>query len=208
MTTTPGFGGAVFGSTAEGDGRSDAAVRRAMGEQFGVPVDWAWVHQVHGTGVVEATRPGLLGDADAMFTSVRGLTLAVATADCLPVVLDAEGGVGIAHAGWRGVADGVVPALLEAMAATGLEVRRAAIGPGIGACCFEVGAEVLDRLPAWGSTTTWGTPSVDLAGVVADQLGGVDVTISEVCTRTDERFHSHRRDRTADRQMSLAWLPG
>lgn len=208
MTLRPaGLRGGAFGSVLDGDGRADGEARLTLSRRLGIPSEWAWVRQVHGIAVAEARAPGMLGDADALFATTPGVTLAVGTADCLPVILEGEDGVGIAHAGWRGAAAGVVGALREAMESAGVEVRRAAIGPGIGPCCFEVGPEVAERFPRHAATTTWGTASVDLAGAVASQLEGVAVTAAGVCTMTDERFHSHRRDGTAQRQVSVAWLP-
>jgi polyphenol oxidase len=209
MTIRPeGLRGAVFGSARDGDGRSDDGARLELATRAGMPSAWAWVRQVHGVAVVEADGSGPRGDADALFTSTPGIALAVGTADCLPVVLEGDRGVGIAHAGWRGTARGVVAALRLAMEDAGIEVWRAAVGPGIGPCCFEVGPEVLDRFPGHQATTTWGTPSVDLPGAIAEQLADLDVSITRVCTFTDERFHSHRRNATPHRQVSAAWLAG
>jgi polyphenol oxidase len=209
MTIRPeGLRGALFGSARDGDGRSDDRSRLDLAARADMPAVWAWVRQVHGTAVIEADEPGRRGDADALFTSTPGVALVVGTADCLPVVLEGDRGVGIAHAGWRGAAGGVVVALRAAMEGAGIEVRRAAVGPGIGPCCFEVGPEVLERFPRHVTATTWGTPSVDLPAVVAEQLAGLEVTITRACTFTDERYHSHRRNATPHRQVSAAWLPG
>ena len=109
----------------------------------GIPADWASVDQVHGAAVVQATEAGNLGEADATFTSRSGLALAVATADCVPVVIEGPDVAGVAHAGWRGVTAGVIPALLDAMRSAGLSPVRAGIGPSIGPCCYEVGEDVL-----------------------------------------------------------------
>jgi polyphenol oxidase len=203
-----GVVGAVFGEAADGDGRDDPRIRRALGERTGAPAEWAWARQVHGGDVVEVDSPGMVGDADALFTRTPGISLVVGTADCVPVVLEGANGVGIAHAGWPGSSLGVVANLLDRMDAAGIEVERAAIGPAIRACCFEVGPEVADLFPGALSTTAWGTVSVDLAAVVRGQLPDVDVIDVGLCTRDDRRFHSHRRDRTPERQVSMVWLPG
>ncbi len=199
--------GAAFGAAGEGDGRKDPEARAAISSWLGIPSEWACVRQVHGTQVVEAEGPGLLGAADALFTRKPGLPVAVATADCLPVAMHGDGAAAMVHAGWRGAAGGVVTAAREALAAAGTPATRAAVGPGIGPCCYEVGTEVLAEFPGFTATTTWGTPSVDLAAAVRAQLAGLEVWDAGICTRCDERFHSYRRDRTARRQVAVAWLP-
>jgi polyphenol oxidase len=201
-----GVVGAVFGEAADGDGRRDPGIRRTLEDRTGAPAEWAWARQVHGRGVVEVDGPGMAGDADALFTRTPDISLVVGTADCAPVVLVGANGVGIAHAGWPGSSLGVVANLLARMTEAGIEVERAAIGPAIRACCFEVGPEVADLFPGSLSTTAWGTVSVDLAAVVRAQLPGLDVVDVGLCTRDDERFHSHRRDRTPERQVSMVWL--
>jgi hypothetical protein len=199
--------GAAFGEAADGDGRHDAEARQSLGEQTGAPTEWAWARQVHGREVVEVTGSGMVGDADALFTRVPGLSLVVSTADCVPVVLEGGEGVGVAHAGWPGNAAGVVANLLGHMTRAGIDVERAVIGPAIRACCFEVGPEVAGLFPGSLAKTAWGTVSVDLAAAVRAQLPALEVIDVGVCTRDDERFHSHRRDRTPERQVSIAWLP-
>jgi YfiH family protein len=164
------------------------------------------VRQVHGSNVHHATAPGVLGEGDALWTDERGLPLAVFTADCLGVAVLADGAVGVAHVGWRGAAAGVVPALAEAMKEAGHHPVGAVVGPGIGPCCFEVGPEVAERFPGHTSTTTWGTVSVDLPGVVVSQLPGIDVMVVGGCTRHDQTWFSHRRDRTPMRQAAVTWL--
>jgi len=207
MIRPPTLAGAAFGDAADGDARRDDDARTAMSSALGIPTAWAWLHQVHGATVVRATAPGDLGDGDAAFTTEVMLPLVVGVADCFPVIVEGDGGVGIAHAGWRGTAVGVVPTLLEAMRGAGLTPRRAAIGPGIGPCCFEVGPEVLERFPDHGATTTWGTTSVDLRGALIEQLGDLEVWVSETCTMSGEGHHSYRRDGTPLRQAAVAWRP-
>ena len=206
MIRPPGFRGVAFTAARHGDLRNDSAARRGVSGHLEVPDAWATVDQIHGGVVVEAHAAGSLGEADALFTS-RSLTpLAVFTADCLAVAVEADGGVGIAHAGWRGIVAGVVENLLTAMEAVGLNPLRAAIGPGIGPCCFEVGPEVAARFPAGLATTTWGTASVDLPGAVAARLEGLEVWQAEACTRCSNAYFSHRRDRTASRMAGIGWL--
>lgn len=207
MIRPPGFRGVAFTSARHGDLRHDVAARRAVAARIDISDAWATVNQVHGGIVVEAQGPGSHGEADAIYTDRSGLPAAVFTADCLAVAIEADRGVGIAHAGWRGVAAGVVDNLCETMEQTGWTLLRCAIGPGIGPCCFEVGPEVAARFPNNTATTTWGTVSVDLPAVVAARLEGVDVWQAGACTRCSDEFFSHRRDATAARMAGIVWLP-
>jgi len=207
MIRPTGLFGAAFGTAVDGDGRCDRVVRRRLSVEIGIPPEWALVEQVHGAGVVEATEAGTLGEADATFTSRSALTLAVATADCVPVVIEGPDVAGVAHAGWRGMAAGVIPNLLDEMRRAGLSPIRAGIGPSIGPCCYEVGEEVLSELEQFVATTTWGSTSVDLWGAAASGLEGLEVWRADECTRCGTDLHSHRRDGTTERQVTLAWLP-
>jgi hypothetical protein len=199
--------GVVFGEAADGDPRRDADARFRLSAALGITSDWAWMRQVHGATVLRADEPGLLGEADAVFTTVPGLPLAVGVADCYPVVLVADSGIGIAHAGWRGVVSGVVPALRRAMEAAGVAPHSAAIGPGIGPCCFEVGPEVAGRFIGFEAVTRWGTVAVDLPRALHSSLTDLAVWESGVCTMSDPAFHSYRRDATMARQAGVAWMP-
>jgi YfiH family protein len=198
---------AAFGTADDGDPRRDDDAMARFASELGIPPSWAWLRQVHGTEVVEATAAGEQGSADAVFTRVGGLPIAVATADCYPVVLAGPAAIGIAHAGWKGAAAGVVVALRRAMTESGSPPAFAAVGPGIGACCFEVQEDVASRFGGFEATTTWVTASVDLALVIGSQLQGLDVWYSGACTMSGVGFHSYRRDGTAERQVSVAWLP-
>jgi YfiH family protein len=206
MIRPSGWDGVLFGTAAEGDARSDRAARDVFGAE-GAPDDWAFVTQVHGAAVAEAVRPGNLGEADALYVETPGLALTVATADCLPIVIAGEGCAAIVHAGWRGLAAGVIPATLDTLRRRGLEPARAAVGPCIGPCCYEVGPEVRDRFPGFLETTTWGTPSLDLRAAARDELRGLEIWESDRCTMTDSALVSYRRNRTTRRQVAVAWLP-
>jgi hypothetical protein len=131
----------------------------------------------------------------------------VYTADCLPVAIAGPGGVAILHCGWRGLAAGIVARGAEAVGAT-----HAAIGPGIGPCCYEVGEEVLGAFSRLGEGVADGR-MLDLPEVARRLLraAGVDsVESAGLCTRCEEeRFFSHRREAArAGRQAGLAWLDG
>jgi polyphenol oxidase len=147
--------------------------------------------------------PDTVGDADAL-VGVGGAGLGVLVADCVPVLLADERArvVATAHAGRRGLAAGVVPAVVRAMAREGAQPSRvrAVVGPSACGACYEVPATMRDEVaatrPAAWSTTSWGTAALDLpAGVAADlaACGVGDVRHAGVCTLEDERFYSHRR---------------
>lgn len=206
MIRPPGFRGAAFGEAAEGDLRIDAAARRRVAGELGISPEWAFVSQVHSAEVVRATEPGSHGEADAIFTTRHALPIAVATADCVPVILEGDGFAAVVHAGWRGASSGVVAKTLDALAGAGLSVSRAAIGPSIGPCCYEVGEEVSTHFVDHVGETTWGAPSVDLAGYLAAELTGIPVWRSQRCTYTDDQLNSYRRNRTKLRQVAVAWL--
>jgi YfiH family protein len=205
MIQPPGFRGAAFGEAADGDPRTDLAARKRFTAALDAPTDWSWPHQVHGRIVLSVDEPGPAGDGDGLVTGAP-LAVAVATADCVPVIIEGERATAIVHAGWRGMADGVVAAGVARLVADGDTPVRAAIGPSIGPCCYEVGAEVIDALDPFAATTTWGTRSVDLWSAAESQLAGLEVWRADVCTFTDHRFRSHRRDGTRQRQVAVTWL--
>jgi purine-nucleoside/S-methyl-5'-thioadenosine phosphorylase / adenosine deaminase len=152
--------------------------------------------QVHGTRVVVDAQG--VEEADGQVTTARGVAAVVLVADCLPVALVGRKAAGVVHAGWRGLAGGV---LEEGVAACG--AVAAAIGPGIGPCCYEVGDDV---------RAVFGTsePTLDLKAIARARLeaaGVGEVHDCGLCTSCDaERFFSHRRDRgVTGRQAGLAW---
>ena len=182
-----------------------------------LPAEPAWVKQVHGTAVIEAARAAPDTEADGAVTRSPGTVCAVMTADCLPVLLsDREGRrAGIAHAGWRGLAGGVVENVVHAMGVPPQDLI-AYVGPGIGARRYEVGEDVhkafVERNPA--AATSFvprrnGTCLVDLYGLARQRLaaaGVAEVHGGEFCTASEERFFSFRRDRATGRMASLIWL--
>ena len=114
--------------------------------------------------------------------------------------------VGVAHAGWRGAAAGILPAVVEAMTRVGGAPTRAVLGPHIGACCFEVGPEVVAEFPRAVALTSWGTTSVDLATALAGQLDGVPLHRTGGCTRCGAGWLSHRGDGTSARLAAIGWV--
>jgi polyphenol oxidase len=154
-------------------------------------------------------------DADAAVTVTPGCVLAVRTADCAPVVLIGQQGVGVVHAGWRGVVAGVLPAAVEALRSlTGEDDVRACVGPCIRVGCYEFDGperhELADHLgPGVLGTTTWGTPAMDLAAAVHLSLASAgvrDVEDDSGCTACDTRWFSHRARGDVARFATTAWL--
>ena len=195
-----------------------------------LPAEPAWLQQVHGKRVVDAdeaqwfdaTQPPPA--ADASVTAQTGRVLVVLTADCLSVVLADQAGsvLGVAHAGWKGLAAGVLEATLQKMqskrpAASGW---RAWVGPGIGAKAFQVGDEVRVAFKGAGAEQHGlfvpdplepGKWRADLAGLACwrlAQMGVSQVENSGLCTVSDpaQQFFSYRRDRVTGRMATLAWL--
>jgi purine-nucleoside/S-methyl-5'-thioadenosine phosphorylase / adenosine deaminase len=207
MIRPPGFAGAAFGTAASGDLRLDHNRRALVSGALGINAEWAFLNQVHGAEVRNASRSGNLGDGDAIVAFTPGIPIMVATADCVPIAIEAERAVAVVHAGWRGAVAGVLLETLRTLREAGHEPLRAAIGPAIGACCYEVGPEVAERFPGFVAQTTWGSPSVDIPAFLAGQLAGVEVWRSDECTFTSERMNSWRRDHSKQRQVAVAWLP-
>lgn len=207
MIRPPGIGGVVFGTKSLGDGRSDAAARSAISAECGISSDWATINQVHGTRVVTASGPGFYGEADALVTSTIGLPIVIATADCVPVVLIGRHTRAVAHAGWRGVAGGVVGATVDRMRSVGDGPNVAVLGPHIGPCCYEVGSDVIDEIGGFGARARSGAQSVDLAAAIRSQLADVDVESVERCTHDEASLASYREDGTSERQVTIVWIP-
>ena len=199
-------GGVVFSDASDGDVRGNDGCRTDLARRLGISDRWATLTQVHGSNVLEVDRPGDQGEADAMFTSVGGLPLVIFTADCAGVVVQAPGAVGVAHAGWRGAANGVVAALVTGMRDAGFDPASAAIGPALGPCCLEVGPEVRARFDGFTAQTSWGSESIDLEQAITSQLRGLNVWAANRCTLHEPGWFSHRRDRTLARMATIAWL--
>jgi len=165
--------------------------------------DLAMLRQIHSTTCVSAAgRRGVLGEGDALLENTPGSVVAIRTADCLPILLvdDRHRAVAAVHAGWRGTVAGIAQRAVEAMHQQFASLPgdlHAAIGPGIGPCCYEVGPEVAAQFGRQGRA------HVDLAGTNRRQLIEAGVTperiyASNLCTMCRaEEFHSFRRDKAA-----------
>ncbi|HEY0178720.1 MAG TPA: peptidoglycan editing factor PgeF [Dokdonella sp.] len=196
-----------------------AANRAALVTLAQLPAPPRWLRQVHGARVVDAdgAAGGEAPQADAAVTHRAGAVLAILTADCLPVIFcsDDGGAVGAAHAGWRGVAAGVLEATVAALRVAPARLL-AWIGPGIGAASYEVGAEVRDAFV--------GADARDADAFVATRLGHWRCDLSALARRRlaaagvervhggafdtyrDERFYSYRRERATGRFATLIWI--
>jgi YfiH family protein len=212
--------------------------RRCLAAAAGLPSEPVWLAQVHGVNVADldaagpaggmetvgasrgAAAPGAaaLPPADAAFTRQPGRVCAILTADCLPIVLAADSGdlVAAAHAGWRGLAGGVIEATVRAL---GVAPERllAWLGPAIGPRHFEVGAEVREALLQGDSgaqdaflPNSSSRFMADLAALARRRLASLGVGRiygAGHCTFDDrERYFSHRRDGVTGRQATLIWL--
>jgi YfiH family protein len=194
--------------------------RRRLAAVLGFEPDQiVFARQVHGTDLIEhpsdivstivpplgRKRVETMPAADGHVVRESGLAPLVFVADCLPVALAGPRGVAMVHAGWRGLAGGILAAGAEAVGAT-----SAAIGPGIGPCCYEVGEEVLEAFSGLGEGIAKGR-TLDLPEVARRQLAlaGVErVESAGLCSSCEEQlFFSHRRDEgRTGRQGGLAWI--
>lgn len=191
----------VFTTREEGDVR-EAAGLTAVETLAGRPL--ARGTQVHGARVRRVVDPAPeLEEADGQVTGRDDVAVMVQVADCLPVAVAGPGGVAMLHAGWRGLAAGVLEEGVSALAEVGARGPFAAvIGPGARGCCYEVGDEVRDALGERGAR-------VDLATVAARRLAAAGVEAIEdagVCTICHAAYFSFRREGpVAGRQAGVAW---
>ncbi len=183
-----------------------------------LPAEPVWLQQVHGTRCIAAATAAPNSEADAACARSPGVVCAVLTADCLPILLcDTDGTVvAAAHAGWRGLAAGVIEATVTAMAVPG-ERLLAWLGPAIGPDNFEVGGEVRDTFIAHDPQAAraftakangkWLCDIYLLARQRLETLGVCHPASADFCTVRDaERFFSYRRDGITGRMASLIWL--
>jgi polyphenol oxidase len=178
------------------------------------PAETATVKQIHSDRVVVANRAGDLGEGDALISNRPGLALAIRTADCLPILMADPKNHAIAaiHAGWRGIVENIAGKAVVALTAefgTRPEDLAVAIGPGIGACCFEVGPEVAARFSSFfpERTDLDGRARIDLLETIRRQLSPNGVTVGQIATAglctccQPDTFHSYRRDRDVAGRM-------
>jgi polyphenol oxidase len=203
-------------SSVSGEGAAEGQVARARLRDQIQARGLARGYQVHGARVTWVGGvPADVGplerpeqDADGQATSLPRVGTLVLTADCLPVALAAPGAVAMLHAGWRGLAQGVLEEGVRTLRAHVGEATEivAVIGPGAGACCYEVGPEVHASFGA----ALRERANIDLRAIARERLlaaGVGGVHDADACTICDERFFSHRREgERAGRQGGVAWL--
>lgn len=204
-----------LGFATDDDPAAMALNRADLPGVIGAPAPPSFTYQVHGTEVHAITEASRAGDdrprADGQVTDVPGVAIAALAADCLPVAVAGGGAVAMLHAGWRGLHAGVLAAGVRALRELGSgEALQAAIGPGAGPCCYEVGHEVhaaFAELPE-----AHRGANLDLKAIARRQLldaGVAEVHDLELCTicSPPELLYSHRRDRgVTGRQAGVAWL--
>lgn len=202
---------ALASTASMGDMASDAG--RANLRTL-LPAEPRWMHQVHGARVIDADSTRTLVQADASVARQRGTVCVVKIADCMPVLLADEAGavVGAAHAGWRGLAGGVLEATIDAMRAAPATLF-AWLGPAIGPRVYEVGDEV--RAAFAGNEDAFqptrpGHWRMDLYAIARKKLAAKGVSRiygGGFCTFTErERFFSYRRDKGEKRMAAAIWL--
>jgi hypothetical protein len=192
--------------------------RRRLRASAGLPAEPLWLEQVHGCDVAIHAGQGTAPRADAAVAFEPGRVCAALTADCLPIVLADRAGtrVGIAHAGWRGLAGGVVEATIAALDCAPTELL-AWLGPAIGQGAFEVGTEVCEAFVSRSVAARAGFVKNPRGRLQADLYALARLRLGEAgiasawgggwCTASDERrFFSYRRDGTTGRMATLAWL--
>ncbi|MCC3299150.1 polyphenol oxidase family protein [Arthrobacter caoxuetaonis] len=193
--------------------------RRALEEHMGVrPGGLRFMEQVHSAivaSVPDPAAPAGVPTADALLSTDGSTPLAVMVADCLPVLFagTAPGGklvTAAAHAGRRGLLDGILLNTVHALRDAGAADISAWIGPGVCGRCYEVPASMLDEavhLPGAISRTSWGTPALDLPAAAAAQLATLSVDTERVpgCTMEEKDLFSHRRDAPTGRFAGVIW---
>jgi polyphenol oxidase len=194
--------------------------RRRLRIAAELPAEPCWLAQVHGIRVADLDAAGSAAEADGAHTRQPGRVCAILTADCLPVLFAAESGeaVAAAHAGWRGLAGGVIEATVRALALDP-RVLLAWLGPAIGPRHFEVGPEVRDELlrgdsgaEAAFAVNARGRLMADLEVLARRRLAHLGIERiygGGECTRSHpDRYFSHRRDGRTGRQATLIWIKG
>ena len=192
--------------------------RARLRAALALPAEPVWLKQVHGVAVVDAAQGGAEPEADGAFAAQPGAVCVVLTADCLPVLLCNRQGTKVAalHAGWRGLAGGVIEAGVKAMGVPGNELL-AWLGPAIGPQTFEVGTDVRAAFVQHDAQAAQAFRAVREGKYLADiyqlarlrlqRLGVAAVYGGGFCTVTErERFFSYRRDGATGRMASLIWL--
>lgn len=209
-----------LGDHVNDDPRNVAENRRRLRHLAGLPHEPQWLTQVHGCAVLDAAElhSSLSCEADAVYSNTANTLCAVLTADCLPVLFADPGGreVAAAHAGWRGLAGGVLEQTVGRFAAAP-ETLLAWLGPAIGAASFEVGADVREAFLEWSGNCEaafiehgeghWLADIYQLARLRLHKAGVTAIYGGDYCTYSDaKRFFSYRRDGETGRMATLIWF--
>lgn len=213
----PPYDGFNTANHVEDDPVAVANCRQALAEYFHWQRQPQWLKQVHGAAVVEARSDGLEREGDAVYSCDAGQICTLHTADCLPVFFAANDGaeVALAHAGWRGLAAGVLEATLAKFACKPHQIS-VWLGPAIAQSAFEVGAEVREAFLSDSPDQAYcfqsnvrGRWQCDLYELARNRLvrSGINrVGGGEYCTYSDTRFFSFRRQPVTGRMLSLIWI--
>lgn len=208
--------------TSVGDAPAAVTENRARVRAV-LPGDPVWLKQMHGTAIVDAGLQPVLPPADASYATGRNVVCTIQIADCLPVLFTDRAGtlVAAAHAGWRGLAGGVLRSALSVFAAHGVSTKDviAYIGPGIGPGAFEVGQDVYEAFaaPDPGAAAAfvargngkWLADLHALARRALGRLGVAGIYGETLCTASDPlRFFSYRRDKVTGRMAAMIWRTG
>jgi len=218
--SSPPFDTFNLGDHVGDDPGSVAANRKRLTAAIGLGDDGVvWMNQVHGDHVVVVDEPvsAAVAKTDGLVTTTPRLALAVVTADCVPVLMaDARAGVVAAvHAGRVGCQMGVVARAVDVMLGVGAHVEDISVllGPAVSGRNYEVpaamAAEVEAAMPGSRTTSSRGTPALDLRAGIARQLTTLGVTAIDIdprCTVEDRTLFSHRRDNPTGRLASLVWM--
>jgi len=208
----------VCTTRADGDFNADVVDPDVLRTRQRAVVDlpWTWLDEVHGTDVIVVERPGhgVGATADAAITTALGAALSVWVGDCAPVAFVSSHVVGVAHAGWRGLRDGVIASTVEQMRAAGATSIEARIGPHIHRCCYEFGPIDLEAIVERFGTgvralTRDGRPALDMAATLMCALDELEVPVVSVgpCTGCNgDRYWSHRARAERGRQAMVVWM--
>lgn len=209
----------VITDRADGDFHIDAPAHELAERRRAVlgPRPWTVVRQVHGAAVVDAQNVTSTAqdapEADAVLTDRAGVPIAVQGADCAPIAfITNHGPIAVAHAGWRGLAAGVVRSVNDELRARGTTVERAIVGPVIGTECYEFGAADLDHVASLlgddvRGLTSSGTPALDMRAAITSSFAAVgvdDVQFVGACTACGGSGFSHRARQETARHALVA----
>ncbi len=198
----------LFTGVDAGDMKVEVARQDLQNLLSGSPI--AFMNQSHSDQVVVVENADRMPDADALVTTTKGLSLAVLTADCLPILLASDVAVAAVHAGRIGVGNGIIEKTILQMQELGARDIAATIGPAICSECYEVAptmyADFVSQVPA--SATNSDRHCLDLRSGAIAQLAayGVSAVVRDICTKESVEYFSYRRDATTKRQVSVVTL--